>query len=281
MTRTTISKAHQRLVDRLSSSETPALEARVLLQYVLNRPAAWLLAHPEETLTPIQETELDKLARRLAGGEPLAYITGRQEFFGLEFTVTPHVLIPRPETELLVEQAIAWLAAHPDRRRAVDVGAGSGCIGVTLAVKTPGLHVTGTDISPEALAAARTNAIHHSVKERLAFVQADLLEGVSGPFDLLAANLPYIPGAALSSLEVYRHEPALALDGGEDGLRLIRRLLEQAVTRVSPGGILLLEIEASQGEAAAGLARAAFRRAEVRVLKDLSQRDRLVAIQLK
>ena len=167
------------------------------------------------------------------------------------------MLIPRPETELLVERALGWLRDHPDRRAAADVGTGSGCIAVTLARHTPDLRVAAVDRSPAALDVTRQNARAHGVDARIDFFQADLLGSVPGPFDLICANLPYIPTADVNDLAVARHEPRLALDGGPDGLDLIHRLLAQLPARLSPGGLALFEIEYRQGQSAAALAQAA------------------------
>lgn len=267
---------------RLSSiSETAALDAQVLLAYVLEKPRTWLLAHPEARLSADQAQALESAARRLQSGEPLPYLLGRWEFYGLEFEVSQAALIPRPETELLVETALNWLRAHPAARWAADVGAGSGCIGVTLAHHIPDLHVLATDVSPAALQLARRNAARHAVLDRLLLVQMDLLSARApntAPLDLLCANLPYVPSSVLEHLPVGRWEPHLALDGGPDGLALIRRLLAQAPARLAPGGLALLEIESGQGSAAAQLARQAFPHARIELQTDLAGRDRLLVI---
>ncbi|RME87431.1 MAG: peptide chain release factor N(5)-glutamine methyltransferase, partial [Anaerolineae bacterium] len=239
-------------------SETPALDAQVLLAHVTGKPRAWVLAHPDVPLTPEQERALKAALSRIERGEPLPYVLGHWEFYGLDFLVTPDVLIPRPETELLVEHAIEWLTAHPERRLAADVGTGSGCIAIALAVHVPDLSVIATDISAAALEVARRNARRLDVGERIRFICCDLLPEPSEPLDLLCANLPYIPSATLRDLDVYRREPTLALDGGPDGLDLIRRLLTIAPRYLSPGGLILLEIEASQGVQALALAYDAF-----------------------
>jgi release factor glutamine methyltransferase len=232
----------------------PALDAQVLLAHVLEQPRAWLLAHPETELTPAQAAAFETCLVRLERGEPLPYLLGHWEFYGLEFIINPSVLIPRPETELLVETALAWLRAHPDRRQAVDVGAGSGCIAVSLAKLVPDLQVTAVDISSAALDVIRLNASRHGVAERIHCQQSDLLTGAHGPFDLICANLPYIPTGTLADLPVAAYEPRQALDGGPDGLQVIRRLLDQSCLYLSPGGLLLVEIENRQGKAVMDLA---------------------------
>jgi release factor glutamine methyltransferase len=261
-----------------ATSETASLDAQTLLGCVTSRPRAWLLAHPEARLDEALQVKLAAALDQLHSGTPLPYVLGEWEFFGLPFCVTPDTLIPRPETELLVETALGWLRGHPERRRAADVGTGSGCIAVSLAVHIPELTVTATDLSAAALAVARENTVRHGVAERIAFAQGDLLAPADGPFDLICANLPYIPTEALHRLPVFGREPTLALDGGPDGLAVIRRLIGQSreKLREGAGGKLLLEIEEGQGQSAAGLAEEAFAGAKVAILKDLAGKDRVL-----
>ncbi len=261
-------------------SETARLDAQTLLAAITHRDRAWLLAHPEARLTPRQRRRLQRACALLAQGVPLPYVLGRWAFYGREFALTPAVLIPRPETETLVDLALAWLTAHPNRRWAADVGTGSGVLAVTLAAEVTDLHVTATDISPAALAVARLNAQRHRVAERIVFLETDLLSATRGPFDLIVANLPYIPSATLATLPAARYEPRQAFDGGEDGLMLIRRLLAQAKMRLSPAGLLLLEIAADQGPAAQALATAAFPQAQITLHTDLANHPRVLAIAL-
>ena len=260
-------------------SETPALDAQVLLAHILGRQRSWVLAHPEISLNSGQIAELEYKLVCLEDGEPFPYVLQRWEFFGLDFSVSPQVLIPRPETELLVEQALAWLQAHPDRRLALDMGTGSGCIALALAVHVPDLHILASDISAGALEQAQLNLRRYSPQACLEFVLADLLPAVGEPFDLICANLPYIPSSELAKLKVGQWEPRLALDGGLDGLSVIRRFLAQAPSGLAPGGLLLLEIEAGQGPAVMNLARQAFPQAEIVLLPDLAGKDRMVRIQ--
>lgn len=260
-------------------SETPGLDAQVLLAHLLGRPRSWVLAHPEAELTTEQAGDLESALARLEQGEPLPYILGKWEFFGLDFWVTPATLIPRPETELLVERALDWLRLHPQRRLAVDVGTGTGCIAVALAVHTPDVRLLACDLSLEALRVAQSNIHNHGVQGRVSCLQTDLLPRTSQKVDLICANLPYIPSGTLQNLRVRRWEPFLALDGGPDGLNQIRRLLKNASGTLAPGGLALLEIEETQGEAALGLSRTAFPYAGVELMHDLAGRQRLICIQ--
>lgn len=254
------------------------LSAQLLLAHVLGHPRPWLIAHPDAVLSDTQREQADQMLARLRAGEPLPYLLGHWEFFGLDFEVTSAVLIPRPETELLVEQAVAWLKAHPGRRSAADVGTGSGCIAVSIAKTVPEARLLAVDRSPEALAVARRNAERNSAANQIRFLQNNLLDGITGPFDLVCANLPYIPSTALTSLEVARYEPHLALDGGVDGLDAIRALLADSPRWLAPGGCILLEIQFDQGAVVAELARQYLQGANAEVLVDLEGHDRVVAI---
>ena len=301
----TVSHRLKEITDILTSaSETPALDAQVLLAYILEKPRAWLLAYPEAELSPKQEKQLLQTVQRLQNGEPLPYILGHWEFFGLDFIVTPAVLIPRPETELLIEQALEWLRSRPSAHIAADIGTGSGCIAVSLAVHAFNLHFLATDLSLAALEIARLNARRHKVADQIDFLQADLLKPLNverltdtnnpltetnnpladriypPTFNLIIANLPYIPTSTLLDLAVYGREPSQALDGGPDGLGLIRRLLANAPRVLAPGGLLLLEIENRQGPIAKLLAQNAFPYANISVIPDLAGHDRLVRIEI-
>lgn len=260
-------------------SEFPYIESQVLLAFALNHTREWIIAHPEVLLTQEQETQLEKVVQRLLNGEPLPYITGIQAFYGLDFMVTPDVLIPRPETELLVEEAINWLQAHPNRRSALDMGTGSGAIAVTLADQVEDLNVTAADISPAALDIARKNAEKFEVEDRVRLIQSDLWQSIDSPFDLIAANLPYVPSEKLKTLAVAQHEPILALDGGADGLQVLRTFLAHVSEHILPGGLILLEIEAGQGESAMELVQNQFGDGLVRLISDYSALPRLITIQ--
>lgn len=267
-------------------SDSPELDSQVILAHVMDKPRTWLLAHLETPLSAPQLAAVDAAVSRLAAGTPLPYVLGHWEFFGLDFDLTPEVLIPRPETEMLVEKAIAWLQANPARRTVADVGTGSGAIGVTIAAHIPDARVFATDISLSALQVARRNAAKFDVLARLDFIQCDLLPphhaslSSAGHFDLICANLPYIPTQTLRALQVYGREPVLALNGGEHGLDLIQRLLNLASDWLAPQGLILLEIEASQGMKVVSLAYDMYTEAHIHLHRDLTGRDRLVEIAL-
>ena len=245
------------------------LAAELLLLHVLGRDRTWIYGHPEEEISASDGERYAALIRRRAGGEPTQHLTGKQEFWGLEFEVTPDVLIPRPETEHVIEVALDRLAIREVRAgrrqtltgeglRIADIGTGAGCIAIALAKELPGATVVATDISAAALVVARRNAARHSVAERIRFVESNLLEERGEwrvacgeqeasdklSFDLIASNPPYIGRREAATLmrEVRDHEPDIALYGGEEGYEFYADLTAQAATHLKPGGILVLEL---------------------------------------
>ncbi len=230
-------------------------DAALLLQSALGCTRAELLAHPQRTLTPEEQQHYRTLLEERLRGAPIQYILGEQEFFGLPFSVTPAVLIPRPETEHLVEAALAHLRHHPSPR-IVDVGTGSGAISVALAHALPQAQLTAIDISPAALSVARHNAERNAVAARIRWVQGDLLTPLLHErFDAVVSNPPYIAEAERATLprEVREHEPAQALFAGATGLEVYARLLPQARAVLAPSGWLLAEIGAGQRDGVAAL----------------------------
>lgn len=240
--------------------EEPRLCAEILLAKALACRRIDLYAQYDRRPDDAQRAAFREMVKAAAEHRPIAYLVGKKEFYSLEFDVTPDVLIPRPETEIIVERALAFAAACPGERVTVwDVGTGSGCVAVTIAKREPRAHVVATDISESALAVARGNAAKHGVAERVTFAAADLLERTDGDpnetFDIITANLPYVATADARTLPkmVRDYEPATALFAGADGLDLFRRMAPQVPARLRPGGLLLLEIGMSQAEAVTGL----------------------------
>jgi release factor glutamine methyltransferase len=224
-----------------SHVEDAPLEGELLLRHVLGVSRARLFLDLEQELHPSQEAELRRLIERRNSGEPPAYITGHREFYGLDFYVDRRVLIPRPESELLVEKAINLVQHHPIATMA-DIGTGCGAIAISLAINLPGVKIYATDISSAALEVARINCRKHGVLDRVKLLQGDMLEPLPAPVDLLVANLPYVRGAELPRTGPLSFEPELALNGGQDGLAVINRLCQQASEKLRPGGCLLMEI---------------------------------------
>ena len=263
------------------AASSHSLDLQILLAHVLAKPRAWILAHPDFSLDPAQELSLNQLRERLEAGEPLPYLTGHQEFYALDFEVTPDVLIPRPETEMLVDYSLDWLARHPSARRAADVGTGSGCIAIALASRLKNLKLIASDCSWQALQVARQNAARLCVSEQIQFILEDLLSAAESPLDLVCANLPYIPQSLLKRLPVSRYEPHLALDGGPDGLALIRALIADSPRWLAPEGLLILEMQFDQGEAIKALAGRFLPHAQVEIIPDLAGLPRVAAIQAR
>ena len=226
------------------------LEAGSLLSHVMNRDRTFILAHPEHTLDPDLLVRFQSLVLRRAAGEPLQYLTRHQEFFKLDFEVTPEVLIPRPESEAIVEIALELLPADRGSRFA-DVGTGSGCLAISILHELPNASGIATDISAAALAVARCNAQTQRVADRLQLIESDLLTAIPGgeQFELIVSNPPYVPDDDIDSLQrEVKREPRSALAGGSDGLDVIRRLLHEAAPRIQTGGHLVFEFGFGQAE---------------------------------
>jgi release factor glutamine methyltransferase len=266
----------------LLSGDEAALEAELLLMHALGLDRAHLYQRLTEPLSSEAIDAYRVVLERRVAREPLAYITGHREFFALDFETTRAALIPRPETETLVELAIAFaLERFADQPITIaDVGTGSGVIAVALACELPLARIVATDVSADAIALARRNAARHDVADRIEFRGDDLLLPLAEPVPMIAANLPYVTTAQWESSppEIHDHEPRAALDGGPDGLDVIRRLLTQAPTRLAEVGGLFCEIGAGQGDSARELAREVFPRARVEVARDLAGRDRVLAV---
>lgn len=279
----TLARALQEATEALQAAdiEDARLEAEVLLRHVLKLDRAHLYARLQEGISQDAEAAFRSLLTRRLSHEPTAYIVGHREFYGLDLETTSVALIPRPETELLGEEALTR-ARRRDRPLIVDVGTGTGAVAVVLAAHLPRAVVVAIDISREALALAARNARRHGVERRILFLQADLLSALVQPADIVVANLPYVRSADWEALppEIREHEPRMALDGGASGLREIERLLEQAPSSLVAGGSLLVELGPPQAGDALAMARRRFRGAGVRVLRDAASLDRLLAVDM-
>ena len=252
-----------------------------LLRHFLGVDTTWILIHSQDdmpnNLLPIINNHFEELKK----GRPLPYIIGEWDFFSLTFKVSEDVLIPRPETELLVETAIAWLNKQPpENRNFIDVGTGTGCIPVAILMNTQYASGIATDISINALKIATDNLSTYTLGNRLQLICGDLLIPINQKFNLITANLPYIPTYKLEAMEVKKHEPRLALDGGIEGFELIKRLLIDSSEKITKPGLLLLEIEEDQGKEIEILAAESFPNGKIQVHKDYANRDRFVQIEL-
>jgi release factor glutamine methyltransferase len=240
--RSHIAAGRQALLDGGFRAEDAAMDAEVLARDLLGWDRAQLLVQAAEPSPPGFPDRFAALIARRLNREPVAMIAGHREFWGLDFTVTPSTLVPRPETELIVEEALRILPASAPCR-ILDVGTGTGCLAISLAVERPQARVVATDNSRAALLVARANAVRHHVQDRIAFVQTDLLAGIRGRADVIVSNPPYVPDAAAPALppDVVRYEPAGALFGGADGLAIVRRLLAGASAHLDGNGRLIVE----------------------------------------
>ena len=284
----TRARALQRVRAVLEAAQVPDawLDAEVLLCHVLGTDRTALYANPAVPLTDELASRLDSLVARRVNREPLAYIRGKREFFLHSFLVTPAVLIPRPETETLLEYTLAWVYRRSTQAEppslVADIGTGSGCLAVSLAIALPDAHVFATDSSAAALEVARENSQLHVTGTRLTFLHGNLLAPLARPVDLIVANLPYVPDAEFPGLqpEVRDYEPSEALVPGGDGTRLNRLLLQQAPAKLRPGGALFLELHPSQAGTLKQEAEHCFPEGTVQILKDLAGLDRVLAVGL-
>lgn len=255
---------------------TPELDAELIICFVLGTDRSWLISHLDAPILARQAKDIAKLAENHATGRPIAQIVGTKEFFGLDFVVTPDVLIPRPETEELVEYALKLIEKHPLWKKVIDVGTGSGAIICSLAKHKPGLEYSASDVSAKALKIAGQNLENNKVTN-VKLIKSNLFDNIpTGQFDLVLANLPYLPETDIEKSNPISFEPLLALFGGKDGLDLIEKLVADLPNRLALGGVALLEIGYNQGKAVTDIARQ--NGLEAQVIKDLNGFDRIVQI---
>jgi release factor glutamine methyltransferase len=274
--------ATQRLEE--AGSDTASLDAQVILAHILGKERAWLFAHYDQALSQEEaETFTDMVARR-AAAEPVAYLVGHREFYGLDLVVDHRVLIPRPETELLVDAVLDHIESRANQQvRMVDVGTGSGAVAVAVAANCPSVQIYAIDLSTSALEVAAENVRRHDSRGQITLLQGDLLSPLPEPVDIIAANLPYITSRDYPNLmaDVRDYEPRLALEAGPEGLDLIERLLDQAPGHLYPGGVIFLEIGADQGQAVLKLVERLLPQARhIGLRQDYHGYDRLVVIGL-
>ena len=274
----TLREALQRARELLSAHgiENAPLTAEVLLRHVRQITKVRLYQDLDENLTAPQEAAFSRVIKRHLKGEPVAYITGHKEFFGLDFAVDGSVLIPRPETELLVEKALE-IAKTKTVISIADIGTGSGAVAITLALNLPSTVIYAVDISPQALTTARNNSVRYNLQARIHFLEGDLLEPLPEPVELVVANLPYVKEAELNEPSI-RYEPKAALDGGPDGLMQIRRFIPQIKDKLKTGGLVLLEIGLGQSEAVKSLVPDYFPAARITAFKDFNNIERVICV---
>jgi release factor glutamine methyltransferase len=270
-----LAQARESLADK--DIEDYSLEAELLLRHVLGISHTQLYLDLNHELSPVHEESFCRLIERRLRGEPSAYITGHREFYGLDFYVDHRVLIPRPESELMVEKAIS-LAQNRIISKIADIGTGCGAIAISVALNLPGAKIYAIDISAPALEVARFNCQEHGVRDRVRLLQGSMIEPLPEPVDLMIANLPYVRESDLPQTGTLSFEPVLALNGGPDGLAKMDRLCHQAGNKLRAGGCLLLEIGQGQAEAVATILREVFAQSRIEVFTDFGGVERVVSL---
>ena len=258
-------------------SEEAVIEVNAILKNQLKKDLTWIILNPDLLITADKMEKLENDLEKLKQKIPLAYVLGFQEFYGINFIVSPDVLIPRPETELLVKHAIHWGKKINQPIRLLDIGTGSGCIALSILKNLPNCFGNGIDISYRALRIAKENANKLNFSN-IEFVNSDLTMPLMGKFDLICANLPYVTTSDVQSLPHSKFEPLIALNGGETGVEIIRSLIDQLNEKINTPGIILLEIQNDQGKDIVDYARLHFPIANISILEDYSSQPRIVKI---
>jgi release factor glutamine methyltransferase len=277
----TLRQAIKKAEHTLSSADIDdaLLESEVLLMHTLTIDRAKLYTDIDSELTPQQYNNFSALVQRRLNGEPSAYITGNREFYGLDFFVNHDVLIPRPETELLVEKTIE-IASTRSYKTIVDAGTGSGVVAICLALNLPDAVIYATDISASALEVALVNCRKHNVEDRIRMLQGNLLEPLPEPVDMIVGNLPYVTDTDMEQVNTAGHEPKIALHGGRDGLEFIIAIVGQSVSKLLRGGSILLEVGRGQRQAAARQLKGIYPYGEIAIFRDLAGIERVVRLSL-
>jgi len=279
--RTWLNKSRQKLSlsNPIDFDDNHSLIAEVILAFVLGKNRVWVKTYPEHCLADEQVALADHYLNRASLGEPLAYILKKQEFFGLEFLVTPDVLIPRPETELIVEAGLDYINRVNHKILALDIGTGSGCIAISICKHSSNPNFVATDISFNALRIAQINCENHHLTDRVFLVQADLFPPTKTKFNLICANLPYIPTDELASLKVNRYEPNLALNGGQNGIEIIQKMLSQINDYLDDQFSILIEIQYNQDKLLTPLVQRYLPHTDIKVIPDYQGLPRLIRIE--
>jgi release factor glutamine methyltransferase len=275
--RQALAQARGTLAD--NNIDDATLEGEILLRHVLGINRSQLFADLDGNVSPAQAENLEQLLERRLSGEPSAYITGHREFYDLDFKVNRHVLIPRPESELLVEKALSLCRSHAISIIA-DIGTGCGAIAISLAKNLPAATIYATDISPQALEVAGENCLRHGVTDKVVLLQGDMLGVLPEPVDLIVANLPYVREAELPGSGPLSFEPRLALNGGKDGLDRIKFLCRQAGDKLRNNGSMLLEIGQGQTQAVKAIMHESFPSALIEIDRDLAGIERVISLRL-
>jgi release factor glutamine methyltransferase len=275
--RQALAQARGTLAD--NNIDDATLEGEILLRHVLGINRSQLFADLDGNVSPARAENLEQLLERRLSGEPSAYITGHREFYGLDFKVNRHVLIPRPESELLVEKALSLCRSHAMSIIA-DIGTGCGAIAISLAKNLPSATIYATDISPQALEVAGENCRRHGVTDKVVLLQGDMLGVLPEPVDLIVANLPYVREAELPGSGPLSFEPRLALNGGKDGLDRIKFLCRQAGDKLRNNGSMLLEIGQGQTKAVKAIMHESFPSALIEIDRDLAGIERVISLRL-
>jgi release factor glutamine methyltransferase len=275
--RQALAQARGTLAD--NNIDDATLEGEILLRHVLGINRSQLFADLDGNVSPAQAENLEQLLERRLSGEPSAYITGHREFYDLDFKVNRHVLIPRPESELLVEKALSLCRSHAISIIA-DIGTGCGAIAISLAKNLPATTIYATDISPQALEVAGENCLRHGVTDKVVLLQGDMLGVLPEPVDLIVANLPYVREAELPGSGPLSFEPRLALNGGKDGLDRIKFLCRQAGDKLRNNGSMLLEIGQGQTQAVKAIMHESFPSALIEIDRDLAGIERVISLRL-
>ena len=266
---------------KTNNIEEPNLKSRLLMQYILNKPREYLLVHDDKQLTLRQEVNYFKVIKKLLDGEPLQHITHRQEFMRLMFYVDENVLIPRPDTEILVEEVIK-IAKKINAKKILDLCTGSGAIAVSLAKYIEGSQITATDISRKALSIAKLNAVNNDVEDKITFVSSDLFQNIpEEKYDIIVSNPPYIKRNVIQKLDKeVRKEPIIALDGGDDGLKFYKKIIDNAYEYLKYKGYLCFEIGYDQKDEVTKLIENEGKYIDTYSKKDLYDNDRIVITKL-